>query len=620
MQIAAPSEAKFREAYALHQQRRLSEAAALYGEAVALDWRHADALYFRGVAFFELGRISEAAESHRAAIKLVPAFAAAHNGLGLALTHMGEQKAAFECYNAAIAADPRFASPYINRSLLLRAWGRLPEALQSLNAAVALQPDNPNAHANRGTALSELTQPAAAIASFDKALGLNPNYPFIAGTRIWNKTSICDWTNIDREIAELLARLERGEPASPPWPLIGFADSPALQRKAAEMWIAAKCPENKALGPVRSYPHQRVRIGYYSSDFYNHATAYLMAELFELHDRARFEIAAFSFSPPTGDEMQKRIAAACDHFIDVRGKDEKDTAALSREMEIDIAVDLKGFSADNGAAIFAHRAAPIQVSYLGYPCTMGAPYIDYLIADNVIVPDTADTFYTEKVLRLPHSYQVNDRQRKVSDRVFSRAELGLPDQGFVFFCFNNNFKVLPAVFDIWMRILKAVDGSVLWLLEDNTAAAANLREEAERRGVDAKRLVFAPRMAPDEHLARQRAADLFLDTLPCNAHTTASDALWVGLPLLTCPGESFTSRVAASLLHAMGAPELIAPTLAGYEALAVALAKDPARLKAIKDKLLRNRDTSPLFDTVAYTRDLEALYMRMVDEARARPV
>jgi len=612
------SEAAFQQARALHQQRRLTEAVAMYDKTLALDARDADALYMRGLALFELGQFSAAAESYRATLKLAPSFAAAYNGLGLALSHAGDQKAAFQCYSAAIAADPKFASPYINRSLLLRTWGRLEEALQSLDIAVALQPNNPNAHGNRGTALSELNRPAEANASFDTALRLNPSYPFIAGTRIFNKTTICDWTDLDREIAALLAQIDSGFPASPPWPLIGFADAPLVQRKAAEMWIAAKCPEDFALGPARTFPgHTRVRIGYYSSDFYNHATAYLMAELFELHDRAKFEITAFSFTQGPNDDMQKRIAAACDHFIDVRNKNEREIAALSREMEIDIAVDLKGFSANNAIGVFTHRAAAIQVNYLGYPCTMGAPYIDCLIADKVIVPDEARGFYTEKVLTLPHSYQVNDRQRKIDARVFSRAELGLPEKGFVFSCFNNNFKILPATFDIWMRILKAVEGSVLWLLQDNPTAAANLRKEAERRGVDASRLVFAPRISPEENLARQRNADLFLDTLPCNAHTTASDALWVGLPVLTCPGKSFTARVAASLLYAMDMPELVAATLADYEALAIALAKDPARLKDVKDKLVANRATSPLFDTETYARDIEALYMRMIEDSRA---
>ncbi len=612
------SQAAFQQAYALHQQRRLAEAVPLYDKAIALDAGGADAFQLRGLALFELGQFSAAADSYRAALKLVPTYAVAHNGLGLALTHIGDSKAGFESYNAAIAADPKFASPYINRSLLLRAWGRLDEALQSLDMAVALQPNNPNAHGNRGTALSELNRPAEAIASFDTALRLNPSYAFIAGSRIFNKTIICDWTNLDREIAELIAQIERGFPSSPPWSLIGYTDAPLAQRKAAEMWIMAKCPENPILGPVRPYKnHARVRVGYYSSDFYSHATAYLMAELFELHDREKFEITAFSFSPPTGDDMQKRIAASCENFIDVRDKDETAIAALSREMEIDIAIDLKGFSANNGIGIFTLRAAPIQVNYLGYPCTMGAPYIDYMIADKVIVPEASRGFYTEKVMMMPHSYQVNDRQRKVAEQVFSRAELGLPEEGFVFSCFNNNFKILPAMFDIWMRILKAVDKSVLWLLEDNPAAAANLRKEAARRGVDPARLAFAPRVAPDENLARQRAADLFLDTLPYNAHTTASDALWVGLPVLTCPGQSFTARVAASLLSALEMPELIAPTLADYEALAVALAKDPARLKDIKDKLKRNRDTSPLFDSKSFARDIEALYLQMYEESQS---
>jgi predicted O-linked N-acetylglucosamine transferase (SPINDLY family) len=301
----------------------------------------------------------------------------------------------------------------------------------------------------------------------------------------------------------------------------------------------------------------------------------------------------------------------------VRTRTDREIAALSREMEIDIAIDLKGFTLENRIGVFAHRAAPIQVNYLGYPGTMGTPYMDYIIADDTVIPEAARPFYTEKVVNLPGSYQVNDRKRKASTRVFTRAELGLPETGFVFCCFNNSFKISPAVFEIWTRIAKAVEGSVLWLIEDNPTAVANLRRYAQAFGLDPKRLVFAPRIAPDDHLARHAFADLFLDTLPYNAHTTASDALWVGVPLITCPGESFPARVAASLLNAVGLPELIVPTLTDYEALAIALAQDPARLRDLKQKLIANRATAPLFDTDAFTRNIEAAYRHMFENHHA---
>jgi predicted O-linked N-acetylglucosamine transferase (SPINDLY family) len=340
----------------------------------------------------------------------------------------------------------------------------------------------------------------------------------------------------------------------------------------------------------------------------------LIAGLFERHHRSKFEVVAFSLRPVRDDDMYRRIVAAVDRFIDVQGRSDKDVAALSRELEIDIAVDLNGLITNNRVGVFAYRAAPIQVNYLAYPGTLGATYMDFILADDTVIPDPA--FYRERVVRLPDCYQVNDAEREVSDRRFTRADLGLPDDAFVFCCFNNNFKITPRMFDVWMRILHAVKGSVLWLIEDNATAAANLRREAERRGIDQARLVFAPRMPQEDHLARQTAADLFLDTRPYNAHTTGSDALWAGVPLLTCPGESFASRVAASLLQTMGLPELIAPTLADYEALAIALAKDRGRLGAIRQKLTLRRQASPLFDLERFTRNIEAAYTRMIEGDR----
>ena len=602
----------------LHGLRRLEDAIAAYDAAIAQMPGHTDALHQKGLALYELGRTAEAAAHFSKVLACEPNFAAAHNGLGLARHTLGELTAALESFDAATRFDPRFASPYINRGIVLRDLGRLEDALVSLDKAVELAPNNPNAHGNRSTVLTELKRPTEAMSNIQKALALNPHYPFLDGIRIHYRMYVCDWAGIEGEIEKMLAGIARGEPVSPCSPLLGITDSPALQRKAAEIWMNAKHPANPALGPLPKYPRrERIRLGYYSADFYRHATAHLVAELFERHDRTKFEVTAFSFGPATGDAMQQRLMAGCDKFIDVRDRSDREVAALSREMGIDIALDMKGITGGYRAGIFAHRAAPIQVNYLAYPSTMGVSYIDYLIADNTLITDANRPHFSERVVTLPHSYQANDSKREIAERVFTRTELGLPEQGFVFCSFNNNYKIMPAMFDIWMRILKAVAGSVLWLIEDSPVAAANLRAEATKRGVDAARLVFAGRVAPDLHLARQRAADLFLDTLPCNAHTTASDALWADLPVLTCPGETFTARVAASLLNAVGLPELIAPDLKAYEAEAIALAQDPQRLRALKDKLIRQRPTAPLFDSHMYARDIEALYIRMVEDYQA---
>jgi predicted O-linked N-acetylglucosamine transferase (SPINDLY family) len=382
--------------------------------------------------------------------------------------------------------------------------------------------------------------------------------------------------------------------------------------------VRNRCPRN---GSLPALDHQegtgKIRIGYFSADFQEHATSYLIAELFEMHDRSKFRVIAFSFGPPSQGAMRKRLADAVDEFIDVSEKTDSEAALLSRNLKIDIAVDLKGFTQNSRAGIFALGAAPLQVNYLGYPGTMGAEYIDYLIADRTLVPEESRRYYSEKIVYLPDSYQVNDGKRTIANKEFTRAELGLPMRGFVFCCFNNNFKIMPRTFDVWMRILSRVEGSVLWLFAGNPAAMENLRREAILRKIGSERLVFAERMDLPEHLARHRAADLFLDTWPCNAHTTASDALWAGLPVLTHTGEAFASRVAASLLTAIRLPELIASTPEDYEELAVQLATNAERLALIRKKLANNRLTAPLFDTRLYTRHLEAAYIQMHDRYRA---
>ncbi len=342
-----------------------------------------------------------------------------------------------------------------------------------------------------------------------------------------------------------------------------------------------------------------------------------MAELFELHDKSQFELVGFSFGPETNDEVRARLEKSFDHFIEVGNKPEIDIAQLSRSLNIDIAVDLKGFTQDSRTGIFSYRAAPVQVNYLGYPGTMGAEYIDYIVADKILIPLNAQSRYTEKVVYLPNSYQVNDRKRVISDKKFTRQELGLPEHRFVFCCFNNNYKILPETFASWMRILKYVDGSVLWLFQDNSWAVENLKKEAKKQGITPNRLVFAERLPLPEHLARHRQADLFLDTFPYNAHTTASDALWAGLPVLTLMGESFASRVAASLLNAIGSPELITSSQEEYEALAIELALNPTKLADIKLSLANSRLIAPLFDTPLFTKNLEAAYIKMVERYRA---
>ena len=426
------------------------------------------------------------------------------------------------------------------------------------------------------------------------------------------KMHLCEWRDLDSHVAKLVADIEDNRPATPPHGVFGLVDRLSIQRQAASTWASRMYRAREPALPHAAKPAGgRIRVGYFSADFHQHATTSLIAEMIERHDRSGFEIFGFSFGPDVRDAMRERLSAGFDRFIDVRTNPGRDIARLSRELGIDIAVDLKGFTENERTDIFAHRAAPIQVNYLGYPGTMGADFMDYLIADPTLIPEDKQVAYQEKIVYLPHSYQVNDRQRRIDPAVRSREDLGLPATGIVFCCFHNVYKITPRTFERWLRIAEQVDGSVLWLLGDRQTSVRNLRREASARGVDPARLVFAPTLPQAEHLARQRAADLFLDAAPCNAHTTASDALWVGLPVLTLAGESFTARVAASLLNAIGMPELITSTPEEYEALAVDIATHPGLLRRLRDKLESNRLTTPLFDTEKFTRHLEDAYRQM---------
>ena len=533
---------------------------------------------------------------------------------GLALHRQGKIAEAEHIYIEALRHDPQ-------HSLALRLLGfitlqrdkialsRLEDELASYDKAIARKPDDADGYVNRGRVLLKLKRYEDALASLEAAVALKPDYEFLCGGVLLTKMRICEFSNMEIEFVRISEKIMRGEKAGRPIDIIAISSSLEVQRKTAEIWIRKGHSTHAALPSIPKHPaRERIRIGYFSADFFNHPTMHLMAELIEKHDRSRFELIAFSFGPERNDEMRRKSMTIFDKFIDVRNMSDKDVALLSRNLEIDIAVDLKGLHFGARTGIFAWRAAPIQINYLGYSGTMGAEYIDYIIADPIVIPEESKQHYCEKIVYMPNSYQVNNTKRSISDKAFTREGLGLPPTGFVFCCFNDNFKITPRVFDCWMRILKQAEGSVLWLLEDNAKAASNLRMEATKRGVDATRLFFARRIPPDEHIARYRFAHLFLDTTPYNAHTTASEALWAGLPMLTQIGETFAGRVAASLLEAIGLPELITKSQSDYEARAIELAMSPEELSAIKDKLAKNRMTTPLFDTELYTRHLEAAY------------
>jgi protein O-GlcNAc transferase len=611
------AEAYYNRGVVLSKLKRLDEALASYACAIRLKPDHADAYVQCGDTFKDLGRLQEALAIYDLAVRLQPESATRWNSRGIVLYALRRYDEALTSFERAIAIKPDYAAAHLNMGASFKEIGRLQDALALYDRAIAIKSDYAEAYLNRGNTLKDLKRLDEARVSFERALELKPDYEFLLGTVIHTRRLVCDWVDHEKDEERLRAGLEKRQTAALSFIAVTTLDAPELQRIAAEVWMHSKCPARTTLGPLLSSPaNQKIRLGYFSADFHDHATCCLMAELFESHDKERFELFAFSFGPDTKDEMRQRVSRAFDRFIDVRFMSDMDVARMARELGIDIAIDLKGYTQDGRPGIFSYRCAPVQVNYLGYPGTMGAQYMDYLIADKVLIPTESQTHYTEKIVYLPHSYQVNDTRRAISDRTFTKAELGLPEVGFVFCCFNNNYKITPTTFDGWMRILKAVKSSILWLLEDNASATENLQREAQARGVQASRLIFAKRMPLSEHLARHRLADLFLDTRPCNAHTTCSDALWAGLPVLTLPGASFAARVSASLLQAMELPQLIARSEVEYERLAIDFALNPSRLTAFKEKLASKRLTAPLYNTQLFTQHLESAYRQMYQRHR----
>lgn len=558
-----------------------------------------------GAALWNLKRFDEALASFDKAMQLKPDFAAAHNGRGIVLHALNRYHEALASFDRATQLNAQFADAWNNRSNTLQDLGRLDEALKSCQHALEIAPNHAQARNNLGNILWDLGQLDEALHSHDEALRLRTD-PIVALNQIYRRAHICAWDEESK--ASALSSLPLGKAAVSPSVLMLLEDDPARQLAAARAWAEAHFPSIQTAFDKPSSRRERLRIGYFSADFYDHATMHLMARVLELHDKTRFEIHAFSYGPEVQDAVQRRVIASIDGFHDVRELSDTDTASLSRKVGIDLAIDLKGYTKHGRVGIFAHRAAPLQINYLGYPGTLGAQFVDYIISDARLTSLDDAKFYSEKLLLLPESYQANDDQRLISEKQFTRAECGLPEHGFVFCCFSNNFKITPAEFDIWMRLLAGVEGSVLWLLRDNRWAEENLRKEAAARGINPDRLVFAGRLPLAEHLARHRCADLFLDTFTCNAHTTASDALWTGLPLVTRTGQGLAARVAASLLHAIRLPELVTYTSDAYEALALALAKNPQRLAEVRAKLAANRLTTPLFDSQTFTRQLERAY------------
>jgi len=586
---------------------------ALQNYTKALHFRKDSCELYYNIArlYDELDQLDLALVHYQHAIEIEPSYVEAWCNQGVDLARLRRYDAALQSYERALNLRPNDAATWSNKGIVLDALKRFSEALAAYEQAIKLSPEYAQGWANKAAFLHDQKQYPHAIAAYEEALRLDPNIPYVAGEMLHAKMKICDWRSIENEIESLEKAIMANQLVSSPFPVVVASSSGASNHKVARLYANEQFPIFIKPKFHLKDSNQKIRIGYFSNDYFNHATAYLIAELFELHNRERFEVCAFSFSPNTQDEMQKRLKENFDQFIDVSSMTDHEVAKLARQMQVDIAIDLKGYTTNSRPGIFALGAAPLQINYLGYPGTMGADFIDYIIADKVLIPEHSQQYFSEKIIYLKNSYQVNDSKREISKLKFTRSEFNLPENKFVFCCFNNNFKILPTTFDLWARILSKVPDSILWLLEDNSLAKKNLIFQAESRGIAKDRLIFAGRMDLPEHLARHKLADLFLDTLPCNAHTTASDALWAGLPVLTQLGDTLAGRVAGSLLNAIGLPELITCDSKAYEDLAVELATNPLKLQQMKEKLASNKMDSPLFDVKLFTRVLEEAFIKI---------
>ena len=596
----------------LIREKKFKEAEAISRKAIKFKPNFVTIHFNLGFILNEIGKFKEAELSYKKAITLKPEFVEAYYNLGATLQALGRTDEAVESYKKAIMLKPKFVEAHNNLGVILKDLGKFDDAEASYKKAIEYKVDYAEALSNLGEVQKSLGRIDDSLSNYKYAYQLKPDLDYLLGALIHLKMNFCIWDDLPKNINMLTKKINNGEKASTPFALLSLIDDPSIHKKAAEIYSNDKFPRSNIFPRIPQYhDHEKIKIGYFSADFWNHPTSYLTAELYENHDRKKFEIHAFSFGLDTNDKFNIRIKEGVDYFHDVRTMSDYDVVKLVRSLEIDIAIDLKGFTGMNRQGIFAMSTAPIQVSYLGYPGTMAVDYLDYLIADRTLILKEKEKDYSEKIVYMPNSYQPNVSKKSAFKSSLTRQDVGLPNRGFVFCCFNNQYKITPLTFAGWMRILKATDGSVLWLLVNNINAAKNLKKEAVKLGINEDRLIFANYIPNEEHLKRIQLADLFIDTLPYNAHTTASDALRMGLPVLTCIGDSFAGRVAASLLNAVRLPELITTSQDQYESLAIALAKNPEKMKIIKDKLINNLNKTTLYDAALYTRNLEVAYSVM---------
>jgi protein O-GlcNAc transferase len=622
------------------------EAERLLGDAVRINPNDAGAQFSYGNVLIALQRFDEAFTAFGKALALDPAIAEAHLNRGGIMMSRKRFKEAIECFDAAIRINRNYAEAYCNRAQALEETKRFDEALESCGAALALNPQNAEFHAtranilhrmkrddealdalsealslrpgfasfyyNRGNILFQLKRLDEAFQSYDQAFRADPRLDFVEGDRFFAKLMICDWAGLDAETEHLRSGVASGRMVARPFAFVPVESSQALQTQCANLFADREFPAMAQRPTGQRYRHDRVRVAYLSADFRDHPVSHLLVGMFEHHDRTRIETTAISFGESEPTPLRQRLEKAFDQFVDCRNISDAEIARVLQEREIDIAIDLMGPTQSARPGIFAYRPAPIQAIYLGFAGSSGAPYMDYIIADRIVIPEKEQNLFREKVVYLPDTFMGTDSKRTIGDTTPSRADEGLPESGFVFCAFSNTYKISPPIFDVWMELLRSIDNSVLWLANTNSATKDNLRREAKRRGVEPERIVFARRVEfNQDHLARHRLADLFLDTQPLGAHSTVCDALWAGIPVLTCAGASFGGRVAASVLSALGLSELVTNDIPSYRQRAFQLANDPHALKTLRARLAVHRTEFPLFNTARFTRHIEAAYFSM---------
>ncbi len=593
----------------LNDLGKLKEAEISIRKAIELNPNFIDAHTNLGTILKDLGKLEEAEIATLEAVKLNPDFADSHYNLGNILRDLGKLKEAEIATRKAIEINPNFANAHLNLGSILIDLGKLKEAELSTRKAIKIDPDFTLAHFNLGIIFTNLGKYIDAIDCYKKAIKLNNSFTPAKIGLIESKKDICDWSD-QKTINTWIQNLGIEGRSVIPFPFFFLEDNPLKELKRAQNYY--KQNFNQKGSNITNFKNKKVHIGYFSSDFMDHATMHLIASIFEFHDKSKFRIYLYSFTPREDSYTERAKKSGC-IYRDIKNLNTIESVKLARSDRIDIAIDLKGYTKHSRMKIFSYRVAPIQINYLGYPGSLGAENIDYIIADNILIPKENEKFYSEKIIRMPNCYQCNDNKKEISKESIFRKDFSLPDQGFIFTCFNSNKKISPKEFDIWMKLLKEVKGSVLWLYKSNPWAIKNLCKEAERRNIDSNRLIFANKLPLEKHLARYSLGDLALDTFNCNGHTTTSDALWAGLPVLTKIGESFSARVSASLLTSLGIPELITNDEKEYEEKAIHIANNPDVLKELKYKIVTLRKKSPLFDSKLFTKNLESKFQGLVN-------